>query len=389
MRLIKKVIRELTRDSWDLSRFKEVASDQVNFVNTESFRIRWLVKLFKRKLFLRLLGQECRILHQIPSRSARVLWINLSATSIGDALMDLSGRRLLEGMNVDLLTARSCSQLFLDDDVFRVVHTDRRQAKQSHKRHPYDLFIVDSFSTRSVGCKAVIDRQAPMISMYGFINGFEIHRTEFSFARVSQIAPASNDPAKHVAKVPTLGSKFRNIQPPSRPRTGLIGIVVGGNWSHRRYSHWVDVIHGLGGPEGLVLLGSDNGAEDAKKIRAVFPDCNDYVGKCSLLETIRLIECCSIVLAADGGLWHVATALGKPTVLLFSAKTLFDSEGKHVSYVTGDMLCQSVYHPDMVDRIPPSEVVEAFVLLQKRNELGCNPPEIAQRDCSGTVFTRH
>ena len=377
MRLIKKVIRGLTRDSWDLSRFKEVASDQVNFVDTESFRIRWLVKLFKRKLFLRLLGQQCRILHQIPSRSARVLWINLSATSIGDALMDLSGRRLLEGMNIDLLTARSCSQLFLDDDVFRVVHTDRRQAKQSHKRHPYDLFIVDSFSTRSVGCKAVIDRQAPMISMYGFINGFEIHRTEFSFARVSQIAPASNDPAKHVAKVPTLGSKFQNIQPPSRPRTGLIGIVVGGNWIHRRYSHWVDVIYGLGAAEGVVLLGSDNGVEDARRIKAVFPACNDYVGKCSLLETVNLIQDCNVILAADGGLWHVATALRKPTVLLFSALSLFDSRGERVSRATEDMVCESIYHPASVDKIPPYQVLDRLLLLQKRNGYRANRSEMA------------
>ncbi len=389
MRLIKKVIRRLTRDSWDLSRFKEVASDQVNFVDTESFRIRWLVKLLKRKLFLRLLGQQRRILHQIPSRSARVLWINLSATSLGDALMDLSGRRLLKGMDVDLLTAQACSQLFLDDDVFRVVFSDQRLARQSHRRRPYDLFIIDSFSTRSVRCKALIDRRAPMISMYGFINGFEVHRTEFSFARVSQFTPESFPFNKYTPKLPTLGQRFRSFFPPSRLGPWRIGIIVGGNWRHRRYSHWVDVIHRLGGPEGFVLLGSDNGAEDAKRIRAVFPDCDDYVGKCTLLETIGLIDCCSIILAADGGLWHVATALEKPTVLLFSALSLFDSRGKHVSYVTRDMVCQSVYHPDMVDRIPPSEVVEAFVLLQKRNELGCNPPEIAQRDCSGTVFTRH
>lgn len=369
---LKRGLTQLTRDCWDLSRFPYVASDQANFVGSESFRIRWFLKLFKRKLFLRLLGQQHRILHQIPSWSARVLWINLSATSLGDALMDLSGRRLLKGMDIDLLTAQSCSQLFLDDDVFRVVHSDYRQAWQSHRRRPYDIFIVDSFSTRSVRCKALIDRRAPMISMYGFINGFEVHRTEFSFSRVSQFTPKSSPFAERIPKLPTLGGKFRSVFLPSRPGPWRVGIIVGGNWRHRRYSHWVDVIHGLGGPEGLVLLGSDNGAEDAKKIRAVFPDCDDYVGKCSLLETIRLIECCSIVLAADGGLWHVATALGKPTVLLFSALTLFDSGGKHVSYVTGDMRCQSVYHPAMVDEIPPSEVVEAFVLLQKRNELGCN-----------------
>ena len=370
MRLIKKVIRGLTRDSWDLSRFKEVASDQVNFVNTESFRIRWLVKLFKRKLFLRLLGQQRRILHQIPSRSARLLWINLSATSVGDALMDLSGRRLLEGMDLDLLTAPSCSQLLLNDDVFRVVHTDRRQAKQSHKRHPYDLFIVDSFSTRSVGCKVVIDRQAPMISMYGFINGFEIHRTEFSFARTFQIAPTSNDLAKHIAKLPMVGSEFRNMRPPSKARSGLIGIVVGGNWSHRRYSHWVDVIDGLGAPEEVVLLGSDNGVEDARRIKAVFPACNDYVGKCSLLETVNLIGECSVILAADGGLWHVATALRKPTVLLFSALSLFDSRGERVSRATEDMVCQALYHPVAVDYIPPAMVTDSFILLQKRNKQG-------------------
>ncbi len=290
--------------------------------------------------------------------------------------MDLSGRRLLEGMDVDLLTAPSCSQLFLNDDVFRVVHTDRRQAKQSHKRHPYDLFIVDSFSTRSVGCKAVIDRQAPMISMYGFINGFEIHRTEFSFARVSQIAPTSNDLATHVVKLPMLGSKFRNMRPPSRPRSGLIGIVVGGNWSHRRYSHWVDVIDGLGAAEEIILFGSDNGIEDARRIKAVFPACNDYVGKCSLLETVNFIEDCNVILAADGGLWHVATALRKPTVLLFSALSLFDSRGERVSRATEDMVCEPIYHPVSVDKISPSRVLEAFTLLQKRNRKGLNRSEI-------------
>ena len=367
---IRKILTHLTRDSWDLLGFVHVASDQVNFIRTESFRIRWLVKLFKRKLFLRLLGQQRRILHQIPSRSARVLWINLSATSIGDTLMDLSGRRLLEGMDIDLLTAPSCSQLFLNDDVFRVVHTDRRQAKQSHKRHPYDLFIVDSFSTRSVGCKAVIDRQAPMISIYGFINGFEIHRTEFSFARVSQIAPTSVTATECVPRLPMLGGKFRSVCPPSRPELGHVGIVVGGSWSHRRYSHWVDVIDALGAPEGVVLLGSGNGVEDARRIKAVFPVCNDYVGKCSLLETVNLIQDCNVILAADGGLWHVATALEKPTVLLFSALSLFDSRGEHVSRATRDMDCQALYHPIAVDYIPPAMVTDSFMLLQKRNKQG-------------------
>ena len=113
----------------------------------------------------------------------------------------------------------------------------------------------------------------------------------------------------------------------------------------------------------VLLVGSSNGLKDASEIVSIFPECINYVGNCTLAETVSIISQAKIVLAADGGLWHVACALGKPSVVLFAAMPLFNESGIRVNRDTADMLCEVVYDDNRVSNIDPQEILKAFECL--------------------------
>ncbi len=70
----------------------------------------------------------------------------------------------------------------------------------------------------------------------------------------------------------------------------------------------------------LVLLGSENGEAPAREILDRFPDKNivDCINKYDLARTAAVVDKCTLLLCADGGLLHVAGAVATPTVCLFA-----------------------------------------------------------------------
>ncbi len=138
---------------------------------------------------------------------------------------------------------------------------------------------------------------------------------------------------------------------------------MGAEWEYRRYDKWADVIGFFIKDCEIVLVGSKNGLNDAKEIMHRFNSCQDFVGKCSLIETSQILSTADVVIAADGGLWHVACALGKPTVCLFAAMPIFDLQEKRVNRDTSDMICQTAYDPIAVSNIPVTEVESALIRL--------------------------
>jgi hypothetical protein len=68
--------------------------------------LRCRLKYIKRLLFLLIRGQKSLEVDNILSEHQRILWINLSAPSIGDSLMDLSSRILLKNKKIDLFTSK-------------------------------------------------------------------------------------------------------------------------------------------------------------------------------------------------------------------------------------------------------------------------------------------
>ena len=121
------------------------------FLEEASVIKRW-VKFIKRSLYLNLKRQKSLEIRNILPEHRSILWINISAPSLGDSLMDLSSRVLLRGRKVDLFTDKKNASLYQNDSVFSRIFTCKAEVTQ----HKYDLVIIDSFSTRSIDIKTNI-----------------------------------------------------------------------------------------------------------------------------------------------------------------------------------------------------------------------------------------
>ena len=81
--------------------------------NTKSW-----IKYLKRYLYLFFKWQHSLEVFQISEEHAHILWINFSAPSLGDSLMDLSSRVMLSDRKIDLFTHRNNVQIFKNDSFF-------------------------------------------------------------------------------------------------------------------------------------------------------------------------------------------------------------------------------------------------------------------------------
>ena len=331
--------------------------------------LRVLVKTMRRALLMRALGQGGRERDVIDASVQDILWINLSAGSIGDSIMDLSGRVLLAapGRRIDLLTHPRNADLYRHDAVFDQTFTEVPAAAERHRRQPYQMVIIDAYGTQGLRAKRAIAPDAPFAGMWGFVNGYEIHRTIFSFRRIAALTRQTI----HLPLLPSLNAAQWSL--PSGvalPPEGSIAIVVGGEWDFRTYRHWPVVARALARRHPLVLLGSSNGKAHAQQVmqalqegESTAPHCIDLVGRLTLTETAVALARCRAMVCADGGLWHVGCALGVPSVVLFADTRLFDAHGRHVCRDTDDLRAEALHHWTAVSEIAPEEVLAAFERL--------------------------
>jgi hypothetical protein len=359
--MYKKTLKFFFRRFWTIPTEHFVPSDQQYFLDTRIFSPAWLLKCAKRYLFFILSGQVFFEVHKIPQSAARILWINTSAPSIGDTLMDVSGRVFLAGKIVHLWTDKKNRELFASDSIFSDVFVDTDEI-QSRVRKSYDLVIVDSYSPRALIRKIRLSRlRLPFVGLYGFLNGYEIHRLIYSHARLACLCNKSINlyPIR-----PTLGPKYR-IQPTSgRPRP-LTAIAIGGEWEHRTYQHWPRVVSILLSSTDIILLGSANGLTIGLEIQNRFPQVNSLVGKQTLDEVVLSIKECDFFVGSDGGLWHIANALGKPSIVLFANKHLFDERQCRVNLTTKDINARALYHSEAVSGISPQDIAKNLLALMR------------------------
>ena len=317
---------------------------------------------------MHLLGQRGRLRNRIADDDRKILWINLTAPSLGDALMDTSGRVLLKGREVHLLTHPKNAELFAGDEIFSKVFTRPEKAREEHQRHRYDLVLVDSFSPRSLRPKIQVDRTLPFVGLYGFLNGFEIHRTFFSFGRLAKLL---NLPGSEVTRARlTISLGQSQLDAPPKVRENSIAVGIGGEWSFRTYSRWREVIELLPPEWPLVMLGSSNGRELAEQIeeRIGRENLQNLVGHTSLEETCWVLRRCQIYIGADGGLWHLASACGVPSVVLIADCGLFDAKGIRVGRDTLNPHSEVLHAEGRVDEVPPQRVVKAaerFLIIKR------------------------
>ena len=329
----------------------------------ESSRWKWRFKFWKRWVFAHVVINGLGLIKQldeIEPRHYRILWINLSAPSIGDSLMDLAARVLLKHRQVDLLTHKKNVALYAEDFWFRRVSSEINY----FKAEMYDLVICDSFSPRVLFRKLLVAPITPYVGIYGFLNGFEVHRTYFAFARMMELLAIDriNEPMRPTISLPA-DSKDK------APEVDVC-IAIGGEWSFRTYDHWLPVVNWLvarGYSVGLV--GSENGAEKASEILKIEPSVRSTVATLSLSEVLAEIANARVFIGADGGLWHLSCAIPIPSVVLFADCQIFDEESNRVTRETKDMICESLYDDDNVSNITSDTVITAFERLVDRLNL--------------------
>ena len=152
------------------------------FLEENTFIKLW-IKFIKRYLYIHLRAQNSLEIYNILPGHKKILWINISAPSLGDSLMDLSSRIMLIGRKVDLFTDNNNSNLYKDDFLFSKVFTDIKQLGECR----YELVILDSYSTRSIDIKVKIARLTPFVGMFGYYNGPEVNRVLFSFHQMNNL----------------------------------------------------------------------------------------------------------------------------------------------------------------------------------------------------------
>jgi hypothetical protein len=323
--------------------------------------VKYAKRLLFNWLFVRFFGLV-PIQTQIRPEQRRILWINFSAPSLGDSIMDLSCRALIADRAVVLLTHPKNAPLFQGDSSFVTVYTSVRSLRKEYGLGSFDLVICDSYSPRVLLRKLILSPLSPFVGMYGYVNGFEVHRTLFSFARMRELL---SDPQISLAVSPSI------ILPKTNHSFDYdICIAVGGEWDFRTYKNWIPVIDALVRlGYSICLVGSENGLIYTNGITQTFPSVHNTVGKLSLNDVVIQISRCKMFIGADGGLWNIASAIPVPSVVLFADCQIFDDEGRRTTRETSAMVCEVLYHDKQVSEIKSDDVISAALRLCERISL--------------------
>lgn len=283
-----------------------------------------IFKFFKRYLLLFVSGQLSKEKKLITSDVRKIIWINLSASSLGDSLMDLSSRTLLEQFEVDLITSDKNSFLYADDKIFNKVFTD----KNFVEKNKYDLVIMDSYSSRTLKVKTKFFRNLNFVSMFGFFNGPEVNRVMFSFHKMNHLLKNKLTPEEiRALSKPSIffNTKDINFVKEMQLKKPYIAIAIGGEWSYRTYKYWDIVVKFIlkkYKSYSIVLLGSENGVDYAKQLELTNTDrVINYVNRLSFKVTSLIINESSLFICCDGGLMHASNAELNKIIPLFARLT--------------------------------------------------------------------
>ena len=200
----------------------------------------------------------------------------------------------------------------------------------------------------------------PFVGIYGFLNGFEVHRTYFAFSRIAELVDLPKDKLDSYQVKPVLYNERTDKFKQS------VAIAVGGEWDFRTYDKWLPLIDYLSRSGFQIgLFGSKNGDEYANLIEKKNTAVKNFVAKKNLTETITELSKYEFFIGADGGLWHIACGLDIPSVVLFADCEIFNETGKRVLRDTHSLVTKSLYDQITVKNIAVSSVISAFIELTK------------------------
>jgi heptosyltransferase-2 len=164
------------------------------------------------------------------------------------------------------------------------------------------------------------------IAMYGYFNGPEVNRVLYSFHQMNHLLgyPKSENEINSSAKCSiSISNVDKKVINNSNLPDDFITIVIGGEWEYRTYKKWDKVIEYVlknNNKLNIVLIGSKNAEEDARKIWSKFPSRNIFncIANFSFNQTAEIISKSKIVLCCDGGLMHAANSFNKTIIPLFA-----------------------------------------------------------------------
>ncbi len=299
----------------------EIPNSSERFIKKSSF-IKPRVKFIKRYLYLKYKRQTLLEAFNILPHHQNILWINISAPSLGDSLMDLSSREMLANRNIDLFTDKKNASIYLQDYFFSSIFSELSEI--GNKK--YDLVILDSYSTRSVYIKSKLASSTPFVGMFGYYNGPEVNRVLFSFHQMNNLLgyEIKESYLNKIAKPSIfISEKDQQVISNLKLPDSFVAIVIGGGWSYRTFNSWDKVIKQLIRLDqmmNIVLIGSDNGIISANLIKNKYLSNQvlNYVSKFTFNQTAELISKSKLVICCDGGLMHVANAFGVSSVVLLA-----------------------------------------------------------------------
>ena len=295
-----------------------------DFLNQTPVFKRWL-KFIKRYLYIVLKSQKNLEVFDISLDHKNILWINISAPSLGDSLMDLSSRIMLDSKNVDLFTDQKNAHIYTDDHIFKNIYTKIEEINKPK----YDLVIVDSYSSRSIDAKSKITSTTPFVGMFGYYNGPEVNRVLFSFHQINHLLGYIKTENKINASAKasmSISKTDQGVVEQINLPDNYIAIVLGGEWDYRTYNKWDKVMTKILAKDkqtNIVFIGSSNAQDMAKELLNQFSKNNifDCVAKYSFIQTAQIIKKSKILLCCDGGLMHASNAVGTPIVPIFARLT--------------------------------------------------------------------
>ena len=318
-------------------------------------------KAWARDAMLLVTGRSRLHRQRVPETTRRLLWI-YTWTTVGDAIMDLAPRRLVpEGIAVDLLIAPALAPLFATDRRLHAVHVDPAGCAGDH-----DFVLLDSLRTSSL---RLLRRQfggVPFASMRGHHAGERFDRAAFADRRLRQLfaLPLGPVEAPHLDLGPEHGRRDPGGVAPFR-----IAIPLGARVPRKLYRRWDEVMAllrtgwpaGLPGPE-FHLVGQGGSARkqwSGIALAALGPGIVSHIDSGDLGKTARDIAACDAFLGVDGGLMHVAVAVGTPGLALFTG---IDPR----YFLRPDSTMTPLRSDGDLDALPPAEVAAAFLAALPR-----------------------
>lgn len=305
-----------------LKRPVSTASPQQYIAEAGYRKVGW--RAWRRRLVFMASGQAKININSLENVGKRGLWLYAGEGQVGDALMDLAPRSLLQaqGFQIDLLTDPHLARLFQDDPWFASVTDDASVLAAV----PYDFVIVLSHKRRSLQPKNQHFKNLPWVSILENFTGPNFDRSGYATQRLSDLLGLALSPAefpehaRQKLKPRLAAADFEQ----ETSRVGkAVALSIGGVDPLRTYSAWPQVMaalmrHGL---NEFLLVGSDNGLADAQRIEQEFgasARIHNYVGKCSLAQSHDLLAAARVAICTDGGLMHLAATTATPVLGLFS-----------------------------------------------------------------------